>query len=253
VTSAWNEFEIICRISGSHPASEISGAGTLTGKIRMEILTPLQQQVLQAIGRSPLREEFYLTGGTALAAYYLQHRFSEDLDFFSANPRAPGLVPGILEQALAELNVRTTFRRIFPSFVECFIEAPHGERVELDFAQDSPFRFEPTWCDDRFGVHIDSQVDLCCNKLSALFERAESKDFVDVYMIAQRLMSRDRLLTLAQQKHVGLEDYWLAQSIVQVNRITFLPRMITPITIDDLKPYFEGWAAELMQPLRGDK
>jgi predicted nucleotidyltransferase component of viral defense system len=26
---------------------------------------------------------FYLTGGTALAAYYLRHRLSEDLDFFA--------------------------------------------------------------------------------------------------------------------------------------------------------------------------
>jgi hypothetical protein len=27
--------------------------------------------------------DFYLTGGTALAEFYLQHRLSEDLDFFS--------------------------------------------------------------------------------------------------------------------------------------------------------------------------
>jgi len=30
-----------------------------------------------------LRSQFYFTGGTALSAFYLNHRESEDLDFFS--------------------------------------------------------------------------------------------------------------------------------------------------------------------------
>ena len=54
----------------------------------MEILTPFQKQLLKAIGDSPLADSFYLTGGTALAAFYLQHGFSEDLDFFSSDPNA---------------------------------------------------------------------------------------------------------------------------------------------------------------------
>ncbi|NUO82117.1 nucleotidyl transferase AbiEii/AbiGii toxin family protein [candidate division KSB1 bacterium] len=32
-----------------------------------------------------LTQDFYLTGGTALSAYYLQHRYSEDLDLFTSN------------------------------------------------------------------------------------------------------------------------------------------------------------------------
>ncbi len=33
----------------------------------MELLTPLQRRLLREIGQSSLRDEFYLTGGTALA------------------------------------------------------------------------------------------------------------------------------------------------------------------------------------------
>ena len=29
------------------------------------------------------KSDFYFTGGTALSFFYLQHRYSEDLDFFS--------------------------------------------------------------------------------------------------------------------------------------------------------------------------
>ena len=49
------------------------------------ILTDNQKSLLARFGASQLCGSFYLTGGTALSAVYLQHRLSEDLDFFTAN------------------------------------------------------------------------------------------------------------------------------------------------------------------------
>ena len=43
-------------------------------------LYPFQDRVLYAL--SLVDAGFYLTGGTALSRGYLNHRFSEDLDFF---------------------------------------------------------------------------------------------------------------------------------------------------------------------------
>ena len=43
-------------------------------------LYPLQDQVLSLIRQ--VDTGFYLTGGTAASRGYLQHRFSDDLDFF---------------------------------------------------------------------------------------------------------------------------------------------------------------------------
>ena len=48
------------------------------------ILSKNQQKLLKIIGNNKnIRRYFYLTGGTALAEFYLHHRLSEDLDFFS--------------------------------------------------------------------------------------------------------------------------------------------------------------------------
>ena len=58
----------------------------------MEILTAFQRQLLKHIGQSSIANNFYLTGGTALAAFFLHHRLSEDLDFFTADPNAVQLV-----------------------------------------------------------------------------------------------------------------------------------------------------------------
>ncbi|MFQ5865173.1 MAG: nucleotidyl transferase AbiEii/AbiGii toxin family protein [bacterium] len=42
------------------------------------ILNPLQNSFLDEFFQQT--QEFYLTGGTALSAFYLQHRYSEDID-----------------------------------------------------------------------------------------------------------------------------------------------------------------------------
>jgi len=48
------------------------------------ILTERQLTFLDAIRKeSSFAKQFCLTGGTALAGFYLFHRYSEDLDFFS--------------------------------------------------------------------------------------------------------------------------------------------------------------------------
>jgi hypothetical protein len=47
------------------------------------ILTFSQISLLEEFVKSDLNDAFRLTGGTALSAFYLEHRLSEDLDFFS--------------------------------------------------------------------------------------------------------------------------------------------------------------------------
>ena len=47
------------------------------------ILNHFQQTVLALFKKTPLAKKYYLSGGTALAEFYLHHRKSEDLDFFS--------------------------------------------------------------------------------------------------------------------------------------------------------------------------
>ncbi|PIV01712.1 hypothetical protein COS55_01130, partial [Candidatus Shapirobacteria bacterium CG03_land_8_20_14_0_80_40_19] len=48
------------------------------------ILNPFQKKTLDFFKKTSLSKKFYLSGGTALAEVYLHHRYSEDLDFFTA-------------------------------------------------------------------------------------------------------------------------------------------------------------------------
>jgi predicted nucleotidyltransferase component of viral defense system len=212
----------------------------------MEILTPFQQQLLRHAGRSPIASSFYVTGGTALAAFFLHHRLSEDLDFFTADPNAVQLVRGHLEQIALQLDAGLEFSRTFNTFVECFITSRNGERVKLDFAQDTPFRLSPTTLATEYALQVDSAVDIASNKLAALFGRAAAKDFVDVYFIHHEMMPFHELLPQAREKHVGMDDYWLAISLRRVKTVEILPRMIKPLQIPTLQAFFLGLADDLM-------
>jgi len=64
------------------------------------ILSKNQINILSLLSKEKLIvESFYLTGGTALAEFYLQHRLSEDLDFFS-------------EKEFDPIFISTTFKKI---------------------------------------------------------------------------------------------------------------------------------------------
>ena len=49
----------------------------------MKVLTPFQEDFLRLFSKTVLAEHFFLTGGTALSAFYLEHRISEDMDLCS--------------------------------------------------------------------------------------------------------------------------------------------------------------------------
>ncbi|MEA3397256.1 MAG: nucleotidyl transferase AbiEii/AbiGii toxin family protein [Chloroflexota bacterium] len=147
--------------------------------------------------------------------------------------------------------MQITFTRTLGTFLECFFKSPAGERVEFDFAQDSPYRLEPVRFHSEFGIQLDNPTDVACNKLSALFDRAEPKDFVDVYFIVQELMPFDRLVTLTRQKHLGIDDYWLAMALAQVEQVQFLPRMVKPVSLPELRAFFLARAKELMDRTSG--
>ena len=56
----------------------------------------------------------------------------------------------------------------------------------------------------------------------------------------------DLLLELAREKHLGMDEYWLAVALAQVEQVGVLPHTVKPVTPDELKAFFVGQANELM-------
>jgi hypothetical protein len=51
-------------------------------------------------------------------------------------------------------------------------------------------------------------------------------------------MSFEELVEKAKEKHIGLDDYWLAVSLSKIENLNILPRMIKLITINELRDFF---------------
>lgn len=63
--------------------------------------------------------------------------------FFTADSNAVARVSSVLDEIADRLNAKTTYTRTLGSFLQGFLENPEGERVQIDFALDSPYRLQP--------------------------------------------------------------------------------------------------------------
>jgi hypothetical protein len=139
------------------------------------ILRPGQKQLLAAFSRSPLAGSFYLSGGTALAAFHLGHRLSDDLGFFTER-EVP--VEAVLEFLRGlEMGV-PDYQHLFDRRIFLLPAAP-GAALKVEFTR-YPFPRREGGSEIG-GVRIDSLRDILANKLLMLTERSEPKDFVDLY------------------------------------------------------------------------
>ena len=206
--------------------------------VEVEILTTNQQSLLKAFGSTNISKYFYLTGGTALAAFYLHHRYSEDLDFFTSEKQNIEQLRNEITQVLHFPNSKLEVVRSFETFIEARLTMNDGEVIKMDFAYDSPFRHQPTILSETYHIAIDNLLDIGCNKISALFDRAETKDFVDVYFLLKGKFSFNELFEKAKQKHVGLDEYWFTHALKKVLKVSTLPRMVKQVSIQELQKFF---------------
>jgi predicted nucleotidyltransferase component of viral defense system len=129
-----------------------------------------------------LKLPFYLTGGTALGRFYLNHRFSEDLDFFINNDaQYQHYIAEIKIKITSQFNVNIQQSLFTDDFTRFFItEDDVSLKIELvndvSYYVGVPFPYS-------FG-YIDTPVNILANKLTALIGRDEPKDIFDIIQLA---------------------------------------------------------------------
>ncbi len=212
------------------------------------ILSVFQRAFLHLFAGLPDQERFYLTGGTALAEYYLAHRLSNDLDLFTSE--AGLIIPFSyrVEQAVQSGGMEIRAVRRFASFVE-FQVTQGKEQLKIDLALDSPYRFAPAEVGDA-GVLVNDFTDIQADKTLAFFGRVEPRDAIDLYFLLQRT-SLEELAKLARHKDTGFDLYWFA---VALNRTANYPdeierwpvKMLVYFDPVALKRYFQSLAMKIM-------
>ncbi len=209
----------------------------------LDILTPLQTRILDTVfAQEEFARAFYLTGGTALAAFYLGHRYSDDLDFFTNEPEVPFLWPTV-----QSLEGRLGFT--VESRTPHFIRVRFGEGLRVDFVHDVAFRVgvpmrHGTW-------QVDSLENLTLNKISAIQGRLDVKDYVDLYfLLRDRPGEILRLLEHAKGKDASLEPFTWSRVIGDVESFRLLPRMIKVVELRDLVAFYRALRQTILAHLK---
>lgn len=168
-------------------------------------LTSLQKAVLDAFFQR--ENAFFLTGGAALAGFYLGHRHTDDLDLFTtegsleAGAEALRGVADELGGALEPLRTSPDFRR--------FLLRVGGEALVIDLVRDHTPQLHPR--KREFGlVFVDPPEEILANKLCALLSRSEIRDLVDLRALEEAGYRVEDGLDQAMKKDGGFTPAQLA-------------------------------------------
>ncbi len=177
-----------------------------------DTLYPFQDRILQTI--TGLNTDFYLSGGTAASRGYLNHRFSDDLDLFvDDDPRfalwAARIIQTLSHHASWQCEVLLQEERFVRLVI---VEA--GVSLKIECINDVPARVGAVRSHPLLG-RLDSPENILANKITALIDREEPKDFADIWgFCCQMQLSLLDAITGVQGKAAGVFPADLARLLL---------------------------------------
>lgn len=201
------------------------------------ILTPNQHLLLDEATRSQIiTDNYYLTGGTALSEFYFQHRYSEDLDFFSETEINEKNIAAWIQKVTKKLNVKVQFETLTGQLIY-HIAFPR-DTVTIDFAY---FPFSVLGSYKKYkNLRISSIEDIAANKLQAILTRVRGRDYFDLYEIVTRgYQSVEQIRRNYRLKYdVHIPDEQIARSFAKVLDAKDMPRFLENVNWKEVEEFF---------------
>ena len=195
------------------------------------ILSDNQRRLLTLLSEEvQICQSFYLSGGTALAEFYLQHRLSEDLDFFSEEEFESEGVSVVLKKIQKAAGIiRVRYEQSFNRNL-FFLELEKDE-IKTEFTY---FPFPRIEQKKKIGnLSIDSLIDIAVNKVFTIYQKPRSRDYIDLYCIMKReswtIADLVRKARIKFDYHI--DPLQLGAQFVKAQELKDYPRML--ILIDD--------------------
>ena len=210
--------------------------------MEQEVLKDWQKKVITLVASTPELKLFYLTGGTALSGYYLQHRVSDDLDFFTENDLDTLFIEQFIGKVKKLLNASgVRFSRLYDRNQYFF--TIEGEENKIEFTK-YPFK-QINLPAEKDGILVDSEYDIAVNKLMTVVERFDPKDFVDLYFLLPKYSLLELKNGVQKKFEHTLDPIFLGAELSKVKRIEALPKMLKSLSVDELKDFFTQEAKKL--------
>ncbi len=210
------------------------------------ILNQFQKKVLVDFKKSNLSKKFYLSGGTALAEFYLHHRISEDLDFFTQEELNIDELKRFINVVCKNISVKKIEFQHGYGLYAFFITTKTGEKHKIDFGQ---YPFGPIEKLKNFnGLLVEGLFDIAVNKAQIIASRPRLRDFIDLYFILKQkpLWSFQELLKKSFEKfEMQADALQVGQNLLEVEKQIDMPLMIKKIDMKNIKEFFYKEAKKL--------
>lgn len=217
------------------------------------ILTVHQKQTLDLVSKEKyFTDRFYFTGGTALSKFYLRHRFSEDLDFFSEKQEVnPISISRFFQANQKKLKiVKFDTRRVFGLF-SYFFTFTDASVLKVDFSFYPFLRVEKGL---KFGkLEVNSMYDMAIDKVHTVVLKPRARDYIDLFFILREKNFRfsDLLLQAKAKFDWDITAIELGARLLEASTATDYPRMIKPIDHKEWKDFFREEARKLKPQILG--
>ncbi len=212
-----------------------------------QILNKQQLEFLEFFAQNrSLTSHYYLTGGTPLAAFYLHHRYSEDLDFFISDEEVNlPAIQKLLKLGSQKLGYQKIEYQNYQGLHMFFLKYADDKELKVDFSYYPFLQIEPT--SDRNGIRVDSLYDIAVNKMQSIATRTKTRDFVDLYFIVQdKGYEFKKLIQDARNKFDWhIEPIQFGKQFIKVTELADYPHMIKTFDKETFKSFFLAEAEKL--------
>ncbi|MGC8981439.1 MAG: nucleotidyl transferase AbiEii/AbiGii toxin family protein [Minisyncoccia bacterium] len=213
------------------------------------VLNKYQKNFLDIFSKDNLSKNFYLTGGTALSAFYLKHRISEDLDFFSTKEFDLRSINIFLKANKKYLGYKKlTFTQSFNRNIY-FIYYNNKHLLKIEFTY---FPFDNL---ERGlilnNLRIDSLLDIAVNKLFSIYQQTKARDFVDLFFICRKTKyTINDLIKKAQLKFdFSIDKLQLAKQFLLAREVKDYPKMLIKFDKKQIFDFYEKEAKNLAKEI----
>ncbi len=196
-------------------------------------ITPLKREFLKAFFAHEKR--FFLTGGSALGLFYLDHRRSYDLDLFTTQQLDWVEVDGVIRLCARQMGAALELLRDSPTFRRYRISRePFTEIIDVVLDASPQIDAEKPCFEE---IRVDTLQEIMRNKITTLISRGELKDLVDLYFLEKEGLRIESFFEEARQKDGGLDPAMISLLLDSVT-ITEIPDyMIEPLTVAELSAF----------------
>lgn len=210
------------------------------------ILTSEQTQLLDLVSKeSYFCKNFYFTGGTPLATFYLQHRLSEDIDLFSEKEIHLPSIRTFIKKTETVLKLTHIDYHQFFGLHSFQLTFPNKELLKIDFSYYPFGRIEKGI--KYKNIDVDSVLDIAVNKVHTVAMKPRARDFIDLYFIIQKYHYHiSELVVFAKAKFDWhIDAVQLGSRFLAASESTDFPRMIKPLDHSEWKNFFIEEAKKL--------